>query len=68
MKTLATLRVKIYADGADKQSMLQMNADPLIKGMTTNPTLMRKAGLKDFEALKTFEFPPALSSHAPHPA
>jgi len=50
MKTLATLRVKIYADGADKQGMLQLNANPLIKGMTTNPTLMRKAGLKDFEA------------------
>jgi len=50
MKTLATLRVKIYADGADKQTMLQLNANPLIKGMTTNPTLMRKAGLKDFEA------------------
>jgi len=50
MKTLGTLRVKIYADGADKQAMLQLNANPLIKGMTTNPTLMRKAGLKDFEA------------------
>jgi transaldolase len=50
MKNLATLRVKIYADGADKAGMLQMNANPLIKGMTTNPTLMRKAGLKDFEA------------------
>jgi len=50
MKTLATLRVKIYADGADKAGMMQMNANPLIKGMTTNPTLMRKAGLKDFEA------------------
>src|ERR1700759_2386369 len=50
MKNLATLRVKVFADGADKQGMLQMNANPLIKGMTTNPTLMRKAGLKDFEA------------------
>lgn len=50
MKNLATLGVKIYADGADKQGMLQLNANPLIKGMTTNPTLMRKAGLKDFEA------------------
>ncbi len=50
MKTLATLRVKIYADGANKQDMLQLNAHPLIKGMTTNPTLMRKAGVKDFEA------------------
>ncbi|HEY2084236.1 MAG TPA: transaldolase [Verrucomicrobiae bacterium] len=50
MKNLANLRVKIYADGADKQGMLQLNANPLIKGLTTNPTLMRKAGLKDFEA------------------
>jgi transaldolase len=50
MKNLATLRVKIYADGADKQGMLQLNANPIIKGLTTNPTLMRKAGLKDFEA------------------
>jgi transaldolase len=50
MKNLGSLRVKIYADGADKQGMLQLNANPLIKGMTTNPTLMRKAGLKDFEA------------------
>ncbi len=50
MKNLASLRVKIFADGADKQGMLQLNANPLIKGMTTNPTLMRKAGLKDFEA------------------
>jgi transaldolase len=49
MKNLASLRVKIFADGADKQGMLQLNANPLIKGMTTNPTLMRKAGLKDFE-------------------
>jgi transaldolase len=42
--------VKVYADGADKQGMLQLNSNPLIKGLTTNPTLMRKAGLKDFEA------------------
>ena len=51
MKNLGSLRVTIYADGADRQGMLQMNANPLIKGMTTNPTLMRKAGLKDFEVL-----------------
>ncbi|HXT10934.1 MAG TPA: transaldolase [Candidatus Angelobacter sp.] len=50
MKNLAHLRVKIFADGADKQGMLRLNADPLIQGLTTNPTLMRKAGLKDFEA------------------
>jgi transaldolase len=50
MKTLATLRVKIYADGADKAGMLEANSNPLIKGMTTNPTLLRNAGVKNFEA------------------
>jgi len=50
MSTLNDLKVKIFADGADKPGMLQLNANPLIQGMTTNPTLMRKAGLTDFEA------------------
>jgi transaldolase len=50
MSTLKDLKVKLFADGADKQGMLQLNANPLIQGMTTNPTLMRKAGLADFEA------------------
>ena len=50
MSTLKDLKIKIFADGADKQGMLQLNANPLIQGMTTNPTLMRKAGLADFEA------------------
>jgi transaldolase len=50
MRTLKDLTVKIFADGADKAGMLQLNANPLIKGLTTNPTLMRKAGLTDFEA------------------
>jgi transaldolase len=50
MRTLKDLKVKLFADGADKAGMLQLNANPLIKGMTTNPTLMRKAGLADFEA------------------
>jgi transaldolase len=49
-RTLKDLAVKIYADGADKAGMLQLNASPLIQGLTTNPTLMRKAGLTDFEA------------------
>src|ERR1017187_10207555 len=48
-RTLKDLTVKIFADGADKAGMLQLNANPLIQGLTTNPTLMRKAGLKDFE-------------------
>jgi transaldolase len=49
-QTLKDLNIKIFADGADKQGMLELNANPLITGMTTNPTLMRKAGLTDFEA------------------
>jgi len=48
--TLKDLNVKIYADGADKKGMLDLNANPLITGMTTNPSLMRKAGVTDFEA------------------
>ena len=49
-RTLKDLSVKLFADGADKAGMLQLNANPLIKGMTTNPTLMRKVGVTDFEA------------------
>lgn len=49
-RTLKDLNIKIFADGADKAGMLKLNADPLIQGMTTNPTLMHKAGLTDFEA------------------
>jgi len=43
------LKIKIYADGADKPGMLSLNANPLIQGMTTNPTLMKKAGVTDYE-------------------
>ena len=44
------LKVKIFADGADKAEMLEMYAKPWIKGFTTNPTLMNRAGIKDYEA------------------
>jgi transaldolase len=47
---LSELNVKLFADGADKKSMLELYANPLIKGLTTNPTLMRKAGISDYEA------------------
>jgi transaldolase len=40
---------KIFADGADIAGMLEMNADPMISGLTTNPTLMKKAGISDYE-------------------
>ena len=42
--------VKIFADGADKAGMLEMYARPYIKGFTTNPTLMRQAGVADYRA------------------
>ena len=49
MTSLHDLNVKIFADGADKAGMLQLYTNPLIKGMTTNPTLMNKSGIKDYE-------------------
>jgi transaldolase len=45
-----SLKVKIFADGADKEGMLEMYRLPYIRGFTTNPTLMRKAGVKDYRA------------------
>ena len=50
MKSLNDLKVQIYADGADKAGILELYAKPYIKGLTTNPTLMNKAGIKDYEA------------------
>jgi transaldolase len=49
MYGLDNLRVKIFADGADKDGMLNLYGNPVIKGLTTNPTLMRKAGIQDYE-------------------
>jgi transaldolase len=50
MKPVSELKVKIFADGADKKGMLEMYAKPFIRGFTTNPTLMRKAGVSDYRA------------------
>jgi transaldolase len=50
MTSVADLKVKIFADGADKAGMLEMYAQPYISGFTTNPTLMHKAGLTDYRA------------------
>jgi len=49
MNTLSDLKIKIFADGADKKGMLDMYQDPIIQGFTTNPTLMRKAGVSDYK-------------------
>ena len=48
MSSMSALKVKLFADGADKAGMLEMYRRPLIKGFTTNPTLMRKAGVSDY--------------------
>jgi len=50
MQDATPLKIKLFADGADLDSMLALYADPMIKGFTTNPTLMRKAGINDYEA------------------
>jgi len=43
-------KIKIYSDGADRGSMLEMAANPHVQGLTTNPSLMKKAGVKDYRA------------------
>jgi transaldolase len=50
MTALSQLRVKIFADSADRKRMLELSTRPYIKGFTTNPTLMRKAGVTDYRA------------------
>ena len=44
------LKVKLFADGAEKSGMMEMYNNPLISGFTTNPTLMRKAGITDYKS------------------
>src|SRR5688572_12304402 len=48
--TLQELKVKLFADGAEVSVIREMAANPLIKGFTTNPTLMRKANVQDYAA------------------
>jgi transaldolase len=50
LNSVDNLKVKIFADGADKASMLEMYQKPFVKGLTTNPTLMKKAGIVDYAA------------------
>jgi transaldolase len=47
-KKVQELRVKIFADGAEKEGILSLYQEPYIKGFTTNPTLMKKAGVTDY--------------------
>jgi transaldolase len=48
MTAVNDLKVKIFADGADVKCMVEMYKKPFVKGFTTNPTLMRKAGITDY--------------------
>jgi transaldolase len=49
MKTVEQLKVKIFADGADMDGILALYRNPQIAGFTTNPTLMQKSGISDYE-------------------
>jgi len=44
------MNIKVFLDGADRASMIEMSGHPLIRGFTTNPSLMKKAGVKDYES------------------
>ena len=48
--SLANMKVKLFTDGADKAQILDMAQKPWIEGFTTNPSLLRKAGVTDYEA------------------
>ncbi len=50
MKKLSDLKIKLFTDGADKAQILDMAKQPWIKGFTTNPSLLKKAGVKDYAA------------------
>jgi transaldolase len=50
MSRIEGLNVKVFADGANIQSMLDLYRNPLVKGFTTNPTLMRQAGVTNYQA------------------
>jgi transaldolase len=50
MKNFDALKIHIYADGADKTGILDLYSKSYIKGLTTNPTLMKQSGIKDYEA------------------
>ena len=49
-KIIEELKIKIFADGADLTNMRRLTKNPVIKGFTTNPTLMRKSGIEDYAA------------------
>ncbi len=49
MSSIASLKIKLFADGAERAQIVKFQSNPLIRGFTTNPTLMRAAGVKGYE-------------------
>ena len=49
-RSIEELKIKVFADGADLDNMRRLVKNPIIKGFTTNPTLMRKSGIEDYAA------------------
>src|SRR4029077_3215544 len=49
MPKLSDLKVKLFTDGADKAQIVEMAKQPWIAGFTTNPSLLKKAGVSDYE-------------------
>ena len=49
MTNVQNMKIKLFADGADMDGIMEMYGNPMIKGFTTNPTLMNKVGIKDYE-------------------
>jgi transaldolase len=50
MPKLSDLKIKLFTDGADKAQIMEMAKQPWIRGFTTNPSLLKKAGVSDYEA------------------
>jgi transaldolase len=50
LRKLSDLAIKVYADGANKEDILEQYKNPIVKGFTTNPSLMKKAGITDYVA------------------
>jgi transaldolase len=50
VRSISELKIKLFADGADRAQIVAAQANPLISGFTTNPTLMHAAGVRDYEA------------------
>ena len=56
MPRLSDLAVKLFTDGADKAQILNMAKQAWIKGFTTNPSLLKKAGVSDYTAVGAVPF------------